>query len=87
MEDKHTPNCKCHECIITSSESEMSTHLTNLYAQMNLQNKTLHDQCNTLTLILNEVIPLLKSIDRETNKTNTALNTINSFLKINNKQN
>lgn len=70
--------CNCAGCVDLNTK-EMHDHLNNLYAQLNEQNKLIHSQEQTLTLILKEVIPLLKSITGQGAQTNTLLNKIISF--------
>jgi cob(I)alamin adenosyltransferase len=62
--------CKCSEC---SGIVEIQQHLTNIYAQLNEQSKLLQNQNQTLSILLSEIIPLLKSIDAKGQQTSQIL--------------
>ena len=62
--------CKCGEC---SERNDINDHLTNVYSQLNAQNRLIQEQSQTLTLIFKEVIPLLKSVSEKTQQSNSLL--------------
>lgn len=66
--------CKCSDCTKAFQSSEsIEEHLSNIYAQLNEQSRMIQTQNQTLSTLLSQVIPLLKSIDTKGQQTSKIL--------------
>lgn len=64
----HLPDVKCNCSGCLNTPTYLNEQLTNIYAQLNAQNKLIQEQSNIQTVILKELIPLLKEIDAKLSK-------------------
>lgn len=73
----HLPdvNCDCGECMkddecmknekcMQNTQKYYENQLTNMYAQLNAQNRMIQEQSQTLMQIIREVVPLMQKIEK-----------------------
>lgn len=67
----HLPDvdCGCGECVknekcMQNTQKYYENQLTNMYAQLNAQNRMIQEQSQTLMQIIREVVPLMQKIEK-----------------------
>jgi hypothetical protein len=71
-DEQKSGNCKCLECEELGT-TEIQEHLSNIYAQLNEQSRLIETQNQTLSTLLTQLIPLLRSIDTKGQQTSQIL--------------